>query len=117
MCCSTSCATPPGWVRRSWYGHSNRWVTITCFARTAATATAASPTITSPPARGGKGIDRVLAEAGKTFGELPEGRRWEFDEESLTNPFSDTRILVGDPQTDVRSLLVGIDIGVGEILL
>lgn len=40
-----------------------------------------------------------------------------FDKESLTNPYSDTRILFGGPDLNVRNLLVGIDIEVGEILL
>lgn len=67
--------------------------------------------------RGEKGIVRVLEEARKAYDDLPEDRRWEFDTESLSNPFADTRILVGDPTTEVQRLLVGIDIKVGEILL
>lgn len=67
--------------------------------------------------RGSKGVERVLAEAKKAFEDLPGGRRWEFDRESLSNPYSDTRILAGDPDTDVRRMLVGIDITVGEVLL
>src|SRR5665647_1494288 len=67
--------------------------------------------------RGEKGIARILEEARKAHDDLPPERRWEFDTESLTNPFADTRILVGDPDTEVRRLLVGIDIMVGEILL
>jgi putative NIF3 family GTP cyclohydrolase 1 type 2 len=67
--------------------------------------------------RGEKGVERTLTEAKKAFDGLPEARRWEFDRESLANPYSDTRILYGDPDTDVRRMLVGIDIGVGEVLL
>lgn len=67
--------------------------------------------------RGLKGTERVLNEARKAFEDLPERRKWEFDRESLTNPFSDTRILNGDPDTEVRRVLVGIDISVGEVLL
>ncbi|MCZ7662076.1 MAG: NGG1p interacting factor NIF3 [Thermoleophilia bacterium] len=67
--------------------------------------------------RGKKGIDRILFEARKTLDDLAEKRRWEFDQETLVNPFSDTRILVGDPEIEVRRMLVGIDIGVGELLL
>jgi len=40
-----------------------------------------------------------------------------FDKENLTNPYSDTRILCGDQDTQVRRILVGIDMEVGEILL
>jgi hypothetical protein len=67
--------------------------------------------------RGEKGLARVLAEARTEHEALPETRRWEFDLERLTNPFADTRILVGDPETEVRRVLVGIDMEVGEVLL
>ncbi|MHB9114223.1 MAG: NGG1p interacting factor NIF3 [Thermoleophilia bacterium] len=67
--------------------------------------------------RGVTGTERVLTEARKAFDDLPERRRWEFDREALTNPFSDTRILNGDPDTEVGRVLVGIDISVGEVLL
>jgi putative NIF3 family GTP cyclohydrolase 1 type 2 len=40
-----------------------------------------------------------------------------FDREDLTNPFSDTRILYGAPQKEIKRILVGIDMEVGEILL
>lgn len=40
-----------------------------------------------------------------------------FDNDRLTNPYSDTRIVFGDPRTEVRKVMVGIDIDVGEILL
>ena len=33
------------------------------------------------------------------------------------NPYADTRILYGDPDTEVSSILVGIDLEVGEVLL
>jgi hypothetical protein len=40
-----------------------------------------------------------------------------FDVERLTNPYDDSRILNGDPGTEVKSIMVGIDVEVGEILL
>ena len=40
-----------------------------------------------------------------------------FDRETLTNPYSDTRILYGDGDTEVTKILAGIDIEIGEILL
>ena len=67
--------------------------------------------------RGEAGIKRVLAEARKQREDLPADRRWEFDEERLDNPFTDTRILFGDPDTLVERVLVGIDMGIGELLL
>lgn len=67
--------------------------------------------------RGPEGLQRVLAAARKAWEELPERRRWEFDQESLTNPFADTRILTGDPELEVERILAGIDMEVGEMLL
>lgn len=67
--------------------------------------------------RGVQGIERVLAASKKTLEGLAEERRWEFDLESLTNPFADTRILVGDPEAEIRGVLAGIDMEVGEMLL
>jgi hypothetical protein len=67
--------------------------------------------------RGEEGVDRVLAQARKDFDDLPERKRWEFDQESLVNPYTDTRILFGDPESEVSSVLVGIDLEVGEVLL
>ena len=54
-------------------------------------------------------IDRVLAEAKKSYDKLDEDEKPFFDTEKLTNPYADTRICEGDPETDVRSMLVGID--------
>lgn len=39
-----------------------------------------------------------------------------FDREALTNPYADTRILNGDPGTDVKTLMVGIDMEMPEII-
>ncbi len=62
-------------------------------------------------------IDRVLANARKAYDKLDEDEREFFDAEKFTNPYSDTRISVGDPESEVRGLLVGIDMEVGEVLL
>jgi putative NIF3 family GTP cyclohydrolase 1 type 2 len=67
--------------------------------------------------RGEEGVARILQRAQKDYEGLAEDRRWEFDLESLVNPYSDTRILAGDPETEVKSILVGIDLEVGEVLL
>ena len=64
-----------------------------------------------------RGGGRVLEQARKEFDDLPERKRWEFDQERLVNPYADTRILYGDPDTEVSSILVGIDLEVGEVLL
>jgi putative NIF3 family GTP cyclohydrolase 1 type 2 len=40
-----------------------------------------------------------------------------FDKECLKNPYADLRLLYGDPKREVKRILVGIDIDVGELLL
>jgi hypothetical protein len=40
-----------------------------------------------------------------------------FDKESLQNPYSDSRILYGTDDEEIKGVLVGIDIEVGEVLL
>jgi hypothetical protein len=67
--------------------------------------------------RGEEGVARVLARTRKEYEALAQEKHWEFDLESLVNPYADTRILVGDPDTDVTGILVGIDLEVGEVLL
>jgi len=53
----------------------------------------------------------------KDFDSLKDDERVFFDRESLNNPYSDSRILSGTGEEDVRSVLVGIDVEVGEVLL
>ncbi|WP_418792224.1 NGG1p interacting factor NIF3 [Phosphitispora sp. TUW77] len=67
--------------------------------------------------RGREEIGRVLYKAGKKFEELKEEEKQEFDREKLNNPYSDTRILFGDPKLEIKTILAGIDIEVGEILI
>ncbi|HAG07181.1 MAG: hypothetical protein XD69_1026 [Clostridia bacterium 62_21] len=67
--------------------------------------------------RGREGVEKVLAAARQKYEELkPEERVW-YDREKLTNPYSDTRILCGDPENEVHCVLSGIDIETGEVLL
>jgi len=40
-----------------------------------------------------------------------------FDLEKLANPYSDTRICVGDPDLEVRGMIVGVDMETAEVLL
>jgi hypothetical protein len=67
--------------------------------------------------RGASGVQRMLDRAKKAYEELPEGKKWEFDVESLANPYADTRILYGDAGSEVTRMLVGIDIESAEVLL
>ena len=62
-------------------------------------------------------IDRTLEAASTGFEKLDEDEKTFFDAEKLTNPYADTRICVGDPEADIRGLIVGVDMEVGEVLL
>ncbi len=53
----------------------------------------------------------------KDFDSLREDEREFFDLETLRNPYSDTRILNGSGEEEIRNILVGIDIEVGEVIL
>jgi putative NIF3 family GTP cyclohydrolase 1 type 2 len=67
-----------------------------------------------------RGKDRVKKTLEKTKKEYeglkPEDQEY-FDKERLVNPYSDTRILYGDGKLEVKRILVGIDIEIGEVLL
>ena len=67
--------------------------------------------------RGRDSVQNDIQRAGKAYEDLKPDEKELFDEEALNNPYSDSRILNGTGEEDVRSILVGIDIEVGEILL
>jgi hypothetical protein len=62
-------------------------------------------------------IAAVLAAAKKEFEGLDEAEKEFFDAERLTNPYDDTRVAYGDLELEVRALITGIDMEVGEVLL
>ena len=67
--------------------------------------------------RGEKAVDEYLDRLNKEYKELSEKKKKYFDKESLTNPYSDSRILFGDPKTEVKKLMAGIDAEASEVLL
>jgi hypothetical protein len=67
--------------------------------------------------RGKKEVDKALKKAKKSYGELKNIEKKEFDKEKLSNPYSDTRILYGKSDGEIKTILAGIDIEVGEILM
>ena len=71
----------------------------------------------SADARGRAEIDRVLAQAAKSYDKLEDDEKVFFDSEKLANPYADTRICAGDPETEIRGMIVGVDMEVGEVLL
>lgn len=62
-------------------------------------------------------IQRVLDAAKKAYEKLDSDDKPFYDGERLTNPYADTRIAAGDPDMEVRGLLTGVDMEVGEVLL
>lgn len=62
-------------------------------------------------------VIKELERRKKDFDELKLDEKEFFDQEALQNPYSDSRILYGTGDEEIRSILVGIDIEVGEILL
>lgn len=67
--------------------------------------------------RGPEGVQKALERVKEQHAELPPDRRQEFDQEDLTNPYADTRILYGDPSREVARVMAGIDITGSELLL
>jgi hypothetical protein len=67
--------------------------------------------------RGKSGVDEFLARTRKRYDALPDNLKALADKEDLSNPFNDTRIYVGDPDTEVTTLLGGVDMNTGEVLL
>ncbi|MCG2722259.1 MAG: NGG1p interacting factor NIF3, partial [Thermodesulfovibrionales bacterium] len=67
--------------------------------------------------RGKTFVLQELDRRKKEFNKLNPDERDFFDSESLENPYSDSRILVGDEDSEVITIFAGIDIDVGEILL
>jgi len=67
--------------------------------------------------RGFNAVEEELRRAKKDFEGLKEKEKKRFDRERLVNPYADTRVLYGDPERDVKNVLVGIDMEVAEVLL
>ncbi|MDO9107384.1 MAG: NGG1p interacting factor NIF3 [Coriobacteriia bacterium] len=71
----------------------------------------------SVDARDREEIDHVLSEAKRDFDKLEDSEKEFFDAEKLTNPFADTRICLGEPELQIRGMLVGIDMETPEVVL
>ena len=67
--------------------------------------------------RGAEGVKRFLARTKKDFEEMPVKKKEFFDKESLKNPYSDSRILFGNPNAQKKKLMAGIDADVADLLL
>ena len=67
--------------------------------------------------RGREGIEKLLRKLREKYEKMDEEKKEELDLERLENPFSDTRILCGDPEKEIKKILAGIDIDGEELLL
>ncbi|MGB4076873.1 MAG: NGG1p interacting factor NIF3 [Minisyncoccia bacterium] len=65
--------------------------------------------------RGRKGIEKYLARRKKEYELLPPRVQEHYDLEDIRHPFADSRILTGDPEQKVDTLMAGIDIDTGEV--
>lgn len=64
-----------------------------------------------------KEINKLLKQEKEKFDKVSEKEKEFYDSDKLINPFSDTRILYGDKNTEIKKVIVGIDMEIGEILL
>ncbi len=64
-----------------------------------------------------KEIEKTLKRLREKYEKMDSSDKEEFDLERLKNPYSDTRTLFGDPQKQVKKILIGIDIDGEELLL
>ena len=67
--------------------------------------------------RGADRVKKYLARLKHQYDESPRSAQAEFDLEKLTNPYSDTRILVDKGKKQIKKVLVGIDMEGAELLL
>lgn len=67
--------------------------------------------------RGKREVDRLLAREKESFDKLSTEEKEDYDQERLTNPYADSRMLFGDPGTDIWSIMVGVDMEAQELLL
>lgn len=64
-----------------------------------------------------KEIDNYFKEKKSAYDKLEKPEKEVFDVEALTNPFADTRILNGEGDAEVKSVIVGVDVDEAELLL
>jgi putative NIF3 family GTP cyclohydrolase 1 type 2 len=67
--------------------------------------------------RGKDEIRRILDDEQEKYKDLKEDDKKYYDQDRLFNPFSDSRVLNGNPDIEIKRVMIGIDIEVGEILL
>ena len=67
--------------------------------------------------RGSVTVKKLLEKAKEEYKDLSEKKKKFFDKENFVNPYTDSRILYGDPKKEVKRLMAGIDADVADLLL
>ncbi len=67
--------------------------------------------------RGRERVNQILEKSKKDLEKLDDKKKELADKDIIWNPYTDCRLLYGDEDREISSLLCGIDIGTGEILL
>jgi len=67
--------------------------------------------------RGKESVKNYLKKTNSKYKDLNDKEKKYFDKETLTNPYSDSRILNGDSKKTIKKVLAGIDAEASEVLL
>jgi len=67
--------------------------------------------------RGAARVNKNLARVKKNYSEMSKKAQAEFDQDKLTNPFSDSLILADHGKKQIKKILAGIDMEGAELLL
>jgi putative NIF3 family GTP cyclohydrolase 1 type 2 len=67
--------------------------------------------------RGKAEIKKTLEAEKEKYEKLKDEKKITYDQDRLFNPFADTRILSGPGTTEVKKVILGIDMEVGEVVL
>lgn len=67
--------------------------------------------------RGREYLEKKLGKIKERYEKLEKKEKDDFDTDKLWNPYDDTRFLTGDENTEVKKVMVGIDVELSEVLL
>jgi len=67
--------------------------------------------------RGKNEVDIILKENKQDYDGLDKDKKNDFDVDTLTNPYHDSRIIFGTGEEEIKTVMVGIDIETPELLL
>ncbi|WP_031516065.1 NGG1p interacting factor 3 protein, NIF3 [Desulfofalx alkaliphila] len=67
--------------------------------------------------RGLEEVQKILNNNMEKYNKLEDEDKKDYDQDKLFNPYSDTRVLNGDLDKEIKRVLVGVDMEVAEVLL